>query len=470
MTIDNSIQSIDTIIPNSEKHVQIDLKGKNLIITGGNGCGKTRFLKQIHENVSAQVEQMTHKTAKQIRQDIEYRKSWIESTTPTDSNYHAWKREITEFELQLEDIDKCCVTLGNVETYCTNFNERKALLRFFPAVREQSLAHTGSNDSLARLKQDDEHNSLSQDSSSQFERYLVAFYNYGSHLLARENDKSKGAKVDAWFANVENQLQYLFEDESLKLHYNAEEQSFYIKQDGKDPYKFDQLSSGYQSILSIYADLLMKVELKDVSAEELSGVVFIDEIDAHLHVSLQRKIFSFFDKAFPKVQFIVTTHSPFVVQSVDNSVIYDLSANEQLEDLSMYSYESILKGLLGVESKSSILDGLVEELAAQIEVKEHDWDTISDLIRRIKPNKRNLDRHSRNVLMQAEILVMDSRPTIQIRQAVEGLTTSTLTKGISRSLISQSKPGFGIAQVEVGKPLRLHGRAQAKNKTKKAEE
>ena len=407
MKNDNSIQLIDTIIPNSNKHVTIDLKGKNLIITGGNGCGKTLLLKQIHENISAQVEQMSHKTADQIREDIRNREEWMRHLSPSNADYHHYKQQKSEFELKLVDIDKVKVILGKLEKYCTDFNEKKALLRFFPAVREQSLAHSGSNDSLARLKKDDEHNSLSQDSSSQFERYLVAFYNYGSHLLARVEDKEQGAKVDAWFDSVKDQLQYLFEDESLRLDYNAEEQSFYIKQDGKKPYKFDKLSSGYQSILSIYADLLMKVELKEVSAKELSGVVFIDEIDAHLHVSLQRKIFSFFDQAFPKVQFIVTTHSPFVVQSVSNSVIYDLSANEQLEDLSMYSYESILKGLLGVESKSSILDGLIEELAAQIQVKKPDWDTICDLVRRIKPNERNLDTHSSNVLKQAEILIID---------------------------------------------------------------
>ncbi|EGQ7933216.1 AAA family ATPase [Vibrio vulnificus] len=407
MENDNSIQLIDTIIPNSDKHVTIDLKGKNLIITGGNGCGKTRLLKQIHENISAQVEQMNHKTADQIREDIRNREAWMKNSSPTNSDYHRYKQQISELELKLADVDKVKVILGKVETYCTEFNEKKALLRLFPAVREQSLAHTGSYDSLARLKKEDERNSLSQDSSSQFERYLVAFYNYGSHLLARVDDKAQGAKVDAWFDNVTSQLQYLFEDETLKLDYNAEEQAFYIKQDGKDPYRFDKLSSGYQSILSIYADLLMKVELKEVSAQDLSGVVFIDEIDAHLHVSLQRKIFSFFDQAFPKVQFIVTTHSPFVVQSVNNSVIYDLSANEQLEDLSMYSYESILKGLLGVESKSSILDGLIEELAKQIQVKKPDWNTITDLIRRIKPNERNLDTHSSNVLKQAEIQFMD---------------------------------------------------------------
>ncbi|RMZ62362.1 ATP-binding protein, partial [Vibrio anguillarum] len=38
-----------------------------------------------------------------------------------------------------------------------------------------------------------------------------------------------------------------------------------------------------------------------------------------------------------------------------------------------------------------------------------DWDTIIDLIRRIKPNERNLDTHSSNVLKQAEIQLMDER-------------------------------------------------------------
>lgn len=264
-------------------------------------------------------------------------------------------------------------------------------------------------------------------------------------------------------------MRYLFEDDSLKLHYHAEEQSFYIKQDGKDPYNFDQLSSGYQSILSIYADLLMKVELKEVDAEELSGVVFIDEIDAHLHVSLQKKIFSFFDRAFPKVQFIVTTHSPFVVQSVDNSIIYDLSSNEQLEDLSMYSYETILKGLLGVESKSTILDGLIEELAKQIESKNPDWNTISDLVARVKPNERNLDTHSSNVLMLAEIKMKDN--PIIVGVLAEGVKigssdfpTITVDGATLRGKVGLTNIRFrGIQQ---GKRITQY----LPNKTKKAEE
>ncbi|MEZ9919678.1 AAA family ATPase [Vibrio breoganii] len=408
MNTNNSIQLIDTVIPNSEKYVKIALEGKNLIITGANGCGKTRFLTQIHESVSAQVEQLNHKTADRIRKEIKQHKSWMSGSSPTNPNFHHWNCQLKKLELELIDVDKVNVHLGKVESYCIDFNERKALLRFFPAVREQSLAHTGSNDSLAHLKRDDEQNSLAKDSSSQFERYLVAFYNYGSHLLARVEDKAQSAKVDAWFANVENQLRYLFEDESLKLDYNAEEQAFYIKQDGKDPYRFDKLSSGYQSILSIYADLLMKVELKEISAEELSGVVLIDEIDAHLHVSLQRKIFSFFDQAFPNVQFIVTTHSPFVVQSVNNSIIYDLSTNEQLEDLSMYSYESILKGLLGVESTSDILNEHLDEMAELIHQEPLNKGRLKELTDSIEPYEAQLNARSRAFFLIGKNALLDS--------------------------------------------------------------
>lgn len=133
MENDNSIQLIDTIIPNSDKHVTISLEGKNLIITGGNGCGKTRLLNQIYENISAQVEQMSHKTADQIRNDISNRERWMNDSSPTNANYHQYKEQIRELELKLADIDKVKVTLGDLVKYCTEFNEKKGTTSFIPS-------------------------------------------------------------------------------------------------------------------------------------------------------------------------------------------------------------------------------------------------------------------------------------------------------------------------------------------------
>ncbi|HBA2182777.1 TPA: ATP-binding protein [Escherichia coli] len=389
--------------------MNINVDGKNVIITGGNGCGKTRFLKLLYEQVSAQIEQYEYKTYDQIKQEISNRQNWMQHTPPTDRNYFSWKQEISDYEKQLKKMRDIRIELADLNKYCIDFNERKSLLRYFGAVRENNISHSGTIDSLKTLKDEEISVSLSQDTSNKFERYLVSFYNYGSHLIARENDKVKGDKVDSWFYFLQKQFQYLFEDDSLKLNYDAEEQTFYILQDNKSPYRFNQLSSGYQSILSIYADLLMKVELKGITSDELSGVVFIDEIDAHLHVSLQRKIFSFFVNAFPNIQFIVTTHSPFVVQSVNDAIIYDLSTNEQLEDLSMYSYEAIVKGLLGVDTQSDILNKQLDKLALLINEDVINTDALQDVINKIQPYENQLDMRSRTFLLMGKNALLDAK-------------------------------------------------------------
>ena len=58
---------------------------------------------------------------------------------------------------------------------------------------------------------------------------------------------------------------------------------------------------------------------------------------------------------FPNLQFIITTHSPFVLNSIDNVVIYDLEKNIRLENMSQYSYEGIVEGYFEVDNYSNEL-------------------------------------------------------------------------------------------------------------------
>ena len=58
--------------------------------------------------------------------------------------------------------------------------------------------------------------------------------------------------------------------------------------------------------------------------EETSGVVLIDEIDLYLHPEWQRSVVDNLKNAFPKLQFIVTTHSPFIIQSLKPGELIDL--------------------------------------------------------------------------------------------------------------------------------------------------
>lgn len=96
----------------------------------------------------------------------------------------------------------------------------------------------------------------------------------------------------------------------------------------------NQLSDGYRSILSMTFELIRQL-LATYGAEkvfakirqgemhiDLPGVVVIDEIDAHLHPTWQKQVGLWFQRIFPEIQFIVTTHSPLVCQasSKDSSV------------------------------------------------------------------------------------------------------------------------------------------------------
>ncbi|MEH6496135.1 MAG: AAA family ATPase [Pseudomonas marincola] len=403
------ITSIDfKLIGNSEKRVNVELNGKNLIITGANGCGKTRFMRQLHTYLK-EVFNRSIQPKEVIRQDLEQHKQLLNTMKPSDRNYNRFTQQVERLTRALERFTNEEVVLSDIDRMFELINENKFVLRFFEANRLSSqIAGDRKVDSISSVKENGKSQSYEHDLSNQFENYLVGYYNYGSHVIARENNPKKAQQISDWFDKVQKDLRDLFEDSDLILEYNPEQQAFFILQHGKEPYGFNNLSSGYSSILSIYADLLIKVELREIPANEITGFVLIDEIDAHLHVSIQRKIFSFFDKAFPKIQFIVTTHSPFVVQSVNDSIIYDLSKLEPLEDLSMYSYESILKGLLGVESTSDILNDKLDEMALLVNQEPLNKEHLKELIDSIEPQEAKLNSRSRAFLLLGKSALLDS--------------------------------------------------------------
>lgn len=109
--------------------------------------------------------------------------------------------------------------------------------------------------------------------------------------------------------------------------------------DGNDTIiSVNQMSDGYRSVLSMTFELIRQLvrvygsELvfknieKDEMFVDLPGVVLVDEIDAHLHPTWQTRIGQWFLKYFPKLQFIVTTHSPLVCRAAENGSIWRLAA------------------------------------------------------------------------------------------------------------------------------------------------
>ncbi len=95
------------------------------------------------------------------------------------------------------------------------------------------------------------------------------------------------------------------------------------------------MSEGYRSAIAMLIDIfrhVLSVYGPDVVVEQddgsyvvdTPGVVMIDEVDAHLHPEWQREIGFWLQKHFPRLQFVVTTHSPLVAAAATNGRIYHL--------------------------------------------------------------------------------------------------------------------------------------------------
>ena len=98
-------------------------------------------------------------------------------------------------------------------------------------------------------------------------------------------------------------------------------------------FAMDEMSDGYKNTLSMIGDIAYRMAvlnpmLGDKVLEETTGVVVIDEIDLHLHPQWQQTIISDLNTIFPKIQFIVSSHAPAVINSVAKEQIRILDNGE----------------------------------------------------------------------------------------------------------------------------------------------
>jgi predicted ATP-binding protein involved in virulence len=102
-----------------------------------------------------------------------------------------------------------------------------------------------------------------------------------------------------------------------------------------------------------YRCIILNGNKRNQAIEDTLGVVMIDELDLHLHPSWQRHVVSDLKHAFPKIQFVATTHSPFIVQSLNKDELINLDLGIGKEGLennpSNYGIEDVSEIEMGVE-------------------------------------------------------------------------------------------------------------------------
>ncbi|WP_169704788.1 AAA family ATPase [Runella slithyformis] len=369
---------------------------KHLILTGKNGSGKTSVLEGINTFLNWILNSQTQETEVEenvqqyifYKNEIKQREARMAKGYNESYGHYQWKGDAVNVQdmqskiVRYQTFVESCTPvqlLSNVDLYSegnfqkVNWRFGDFILKYFPSKRffqpKESLGPQ-------KIELKEQYN-IKENASENFVRQLV---NLRLDLLdAKDTGKTwEVEKVENWFKQFETTLRKIFDDESLELVFDRSSFNYNIVTKGKGLFNLNQLSDGYAAFLSIVSELMMRMDKKFemIRPYDLQGIVLIDEVETHLHIDLQKKILPFLTSFFPKIQFIVTTHSPFVLSSIDNAVIYDLEKQERVEDLSAYSYTNIVKGYFGTDEYSN-----------EIKEKVVDYER---LLNRIKGSTANL--------------------------------------------------------------------------------
>lgn len=322
----NKVRHLKNIsIPLSENQI------KHLILTGKNGSGKTSVI----EALARYLDKIF-----------------------TGERENAFRNCQKELDIKLNNKIESIPELADKYHY---------ILAYYDAAR---VFQAEQPRQIEKVKLEDYYG-LTDFPRKEFVKYLLDLKM--TEALARNNNKTEKAdEIQTWFAKLEQLLKQIFDDKTVELEFDEETFEFRILQHGKEPFDFNTLSSGYQAVLDIILDIIMRMQNQTQRSFDfnLPGIVLIDEIETHLHLELQKNIMPFLTTIFPNIQFIVTSHSPFILNSIRNVVIYDLEKNLLVENgLDNVPYDGIVEGYFGADKLSDALKQKFEKYKTLVKKK-----------------------------------------------------------------------------------------------------
>jgi predicted ATP-binding protein involved in virulence len=297
------------------------------ILTGENGSGKTTILESLIWNFGN----------KEVTQTLSGGKFKVNSITNASFNKKLRSKN-TAIHLSVDTDDSS--ELAKLKNYSKLTDYQADVKRLDFAV----LAYSGY-----RLIKDEpieigiEHNEnplyqtldFVKDENSKFTVNQWLGQNLLNSSLAQTKKKLDEAKIfDEKIKRFEKVINDIIVDETKdnKIRFEMQSATKLVLIKNEQELDFDVLPDGLKSLISWIGDLLMRLDsLKwkdDTPIFDREIILFLDEIEVHLHPAWQRKVLPIVQKLFKNAQIFVSTHSPFVVNSVDDAWVYELEVKD----------------------------------------------------------------------------------------------------------------------------------------------
>ena len=361
-----------------------DLHPQFTLLVGDNGAGKTAILEALRIGAGAYLLGIPHSQAPSIKREYIRREtrrngefSTFEPRTPCRVGCvgHAhlsdvsWTRELASLNGRTNRVGARALTDCAAERLRENNPETSFPLivsystgRLWIEPRATKQARSAVREPLGKLSRFEAYRgSLDPAVSSDLLRRWIK----KMALIGTQKGQTLGslhAVYSAIIGCVEgaDQALYDFDLDDIALDFSSGER-----------YPFGFLSDGQRTMTALAADIALRCvqlnpHLGREAPSETEGVALIDEIDLHLHPNWQRAVVRNLTALFPKLQFVASTHSPFIIQSLNGHGLVNLSDEGLLvERNEQFSIEDVAEETMGVDSPQRSKLFLETEAAAE---------------------------------------------------------------------------------------------------------
>lgn len=357
-----TLQSIEIQNYRCFDHLSLDFKPKINLLVGDNASGKTSLIKVLSTILSSFFVGYSDDNTRFLslsKKDFQEKISHLEiavNAKPIEIRFNMLDKKaafyLTSEKSRTSTKDLTVLKIYAADLQKTLFDNDKNQCKALPLFAKFSTENIHSNRKL---------------SGEIFKRYYhkpsFGYYEclsgdglfryWKSRMLVLKEGEKKELELEVVRQAINTTLGSegcnIIEDISIRPN---QKKVYYIFTDGRE-IEADNLSDGYARLVNIITNLAFRCALLNGgiygydAALKTEGTVLIDEIDLHLHPQLQTVVLKGLTNAFPKLQFIVTTHAPMIMSGVetnDENAIFKLSYTEKngyvIEPIQLYGLDA----------------------------------------------------------------------------------------------------------------------------------
>ncbi len=329
------------------------------ILTGENGTGKSTILEALKNIGLSNREQEKHKI---FTKSTGFKNEcYISINTSHNYDCKHWDHEGSSKEpMPAQLVNFRRYGINHPITTPLNF----AMFAYSGYRRTQDVKISG----IKEISESPLENSLNFDKSINTESLQQWIFNTDYRMLSALRSKDEIASKNIYeHITVVQAILTLIIEQDLILEISPEDFKLNIilsaNSINQNIVPFENLPDGLKSMISWIGDLLMRMDRinweNDLPIRERNFILFLDEIEVHLHPAWQRKILPVVQKLFKNAQIFISTHSPFVVGSVDGAWVHKLKKDgafavldgEPILSEDAESYDTILEEVFGIKER-----------------------------------------------------------------------------------------------------------------------